>query len=212
MSHAFTVTSLVSLALLLPTTFALPFNLDFWNSKSTVPSYAGDDRPGHWHSSKPYYSTYTMTATSSKASFATASVHEAYAQSGILPTSVSGYTGATGTGTAVYPTGTSYAKRHLHHSGHAAASAASTGNPYELLWYDYPTAFPTNFPTAKAGKGVYVEQVKQHAGGPRKGNEAHYYPSFGSAPTLTATAVTAATTTAPCTETGYSYPAPTGTS
>ena len=214
MSNAFTVTSFVALALLLPTTLALPFDLKFWQAKSfATPAYAGDDRPGHWHPSPKPYTTYTMT-TSSDASFPTASGGH---PSGIFPTAPSGYVGATGTGTAVYPTGTGWAKRDLH--GRAEPSAGSTGSPFELLWYDYPAAFPTAFPTATgsssghgAGHKVYTAPSKPH-GGPRKSGASHYYPlapgSSTSAAGTAAPTVTAATTTAPCTETGY--PVPTGT-
>lgn len=122
--------NLISLALLLPTALALPFNFSFFKGKAyEQPAWSFDEphRHPHW--------SYTLTATTTEGVFPTAAP--------TAPRSYASYpTNTVGTGTAISsgPTATGYGKRDL-----------------EDRHFSFPTAFPTGawpLPTAGTGTGT----------------------------------------------------------
>lgn len=173
-----TIISLIVLALVLPSTIALPFDFNF---------FKGNHYEGPW---QPHYlrpSPYTTYAT----------------------TAVTAATG-TGTGTAVYPTGTGYVRRDLKERQFIfpfpTAFPTATG-------FSYPTSFPTSGPGLDSHEAG--SEGTGHFGGPRKGNEHPYYPyapvAYTSEPTSAAPTATAPSFTAPTAPfyTASGFPIPT---
>ncbi|TKA66295.1 hypothetical protein B0A55_10891 [Friedmanniomyces simplex] len=143
--------NLISLALLLPTALALPFNWSFFKGnphEQPAPQFDVPHRHQHW--------TYTLTATS-EAAFPTALTGYAYAAS----------TG-TGTGTAVVePTATGYNKRDLaeRHFPHSFPTAFPTAaNAFPTPGTSYPTAYPSRTPAHDHHHDEHHEELEHVVG------------------------------------------------
>ncbi|KAK5124352.1 hypothetical protein LTR85_001569 [Meristemomyces frigidus] len=195
-----TFLSFISLALLLPSTIALPFDFNFFKGKA----YEGPWQP-QYHHHKPY-ATYTMTASGEGIYPPPPSSYGPTASSGYTAVTATGTgTGtavyATGTGTAVYPTGTGYWKR--DQDERRWDFPFPTGFPTGTgTGFSFPTSFPTSFPGGESYGAAPMEMG--HFGGARKQHEHRYYPyapaSYSSEPTAplpTATAPSFAAPTAP---------------
>jgi len=186
------ITSFVTLTLLLPSTLALPFEfLSFFGHRNFEKQ--------SWHFERPHYGTsayptYTMTASNEAYSFPPApTVYNPTAAGGYTQVSAPTGTGAgiaTGSGTAVYPTATGYAKRN------AWLPEPPPGLPTAFLSPSYPTAIspvlPTgviamgtgtaySYPTSTPKSKVHLPgdgEVGYHGrfGGARKAHEQHFYP------------------------------------
>ena len=172
-----TVCSFISLALLIPATFALSFDWSFAKGKAyEVATWPSDETYTH----RPHW-TYTMTATTDII-FPTAPATTSYAY-------------ATGTGTAPFePTATAYSKRGLeerHHAPFSFPTAFSTAAfPFPTAatgtGFSYPTAYPV-LPSSVNELEQEIEDLelslleKRTFGGPRRHFAGQWKPTWAPA-------------------------------
>jgi len=220
MGHT-TFASSFALALLLPSTFALPFHFrSFWRAQ--------DYQEAPWHIPAPKYyvpepyAAYTMTGAS-EGYYPIPPVYASTAASGytdtVGPTATGTAVYPTGTGTAVYPTGTGYAKRDVEERQFARFPTAwptawPTGYPTGT-GLPFPTSYPTSFPDSELAPILAEAQQAARFGGARRPNEQHFYPympgPYAPEPMPTGPIATATSFTAPSAPlyTASGFPLPT---